>query len=222
MTRLEGASRRSGLAPAPSLCDDRSDMADASLIGVVVGGALTLSGQVVLEALKRHRDQADARVTARAAARLQRDDVASALEAARWALCKRTWWPVGLDLPLSTEMQDRRLLASHLSETEFRRVSGSLRRFAQLRSERKAAVDHGGVQADCIPLSGDAYERTVLAFLDVAAARLALAPLAGYGVDPWPQEVPLEAKLEKRAREQLGLSLASGLFKGDKYHAPNV
>jgi len=179
------------------------------LIGVLVGGALTLSGQVVLEALKGRRDRADALAAASAAARLQRDDIAAALEAAHRALATHEWWPTDLDLPLRTEMQDRRLLASHLTEEEFRRVSGSLRRFAQLQAERKAVVERDGSAA--AGLSDEAYYRTLLAYLDVAAARLALARLAGYERDPWPLSLRLDAELEERARRQLRIDESAEL-----------
>jgi len=184
-------------------------MADASLIGVLVGGGLTLSGQVVLEGIRRRQARQDAQDAARAAARLQHSDIAAALEAAHRSLSVREWWPTDLDLPLSTEMQDRRLLATHLTESEFRRVSGSLRRFSQLRAERKAAVESTPVR---IELSDDEYWRTLLAFLDLAGGRAALAGLAGYTPTPWPLPLDLDAQLVLLACEQLNLSSTDQLF----------
>jgi hypothetical protein len=184
-------------------------VADASLIGVLVGGGLTLSGQVVLEGVRRRQARQDAQDAARAAARLQHSDIAAALEAAHRSLSVREWWTTDLDLPLSTEMQDRRLLATRLTESEFRRVSGSLRRFSQLRAERKAALDKDIVRVELVD---DEYWRTLLAFLDLAAGRMALARLAGYTPTPWPLPLDLNARLEQRACEQLHLSSSDQLF----------
>jgi hypothetical protein len=107
-------------------------------------------------------------------------------------------------------MEDRRLLANHLEGTEFRRVSGALRRFAQLRAERKEALE--GAALVRLGLTEEEYYRVVLAYLDVAAARMALSRVADYDTDPWPLPVQIDAELEKRAREQLGLPSSEGLF----------
>ena len=121
----------------------------------------------------------------------------------------REWWPTDLDLPMGVETQDRRLLATHLPEAEFRRVSGSLRRFSQLRAERKATFKGTRVR---LGLTDDEYWRTLLAFLDLAAGRMALAQLAGYTHTPWPLSLDLDAQLEERACKQMHLSSPDQLF----------
>jgi hypothetical protein len=180
-------------------CDAPCAVADGSLIGVLIGGGLTLSGQLCLETLRIRRERARRRDLARAAARLQRDDYTSGLEAVRYCLEARTWWPSSLEIPLSTELEDRRLLANHLTATEFRRVAGSVRRLALLRARRTAAIDNG-----TMVLSDDDYQHAAACYRDLEAARYALAELADYATKTL-RPLLIDPEIDDRARRMANL-----------------
>lgn len=143
---------------------------DSALVGVLIGGGLTIAGQLIAEALRsRATSQREARPT-RASARIQRIELWQGQTAILEALSTLTWWPPSMDPVLRSDPADRRLLAQHLDGSSWGRVSTAWRKF----QERLAERDQAGAHRD---LSEIAIEKLLVTFFSLDEARAALAPL---------------------------------------------
>jgi hypothetical protein len=97
-----------------------------ALAGAVIGGLITVGGQWLLEQsrakrrAKRDADRDDK--LALAAARLMREDLRRAALKGKQAISLKEWWPRNVDLLPRVTIEDRRILATKLSDETWRTV----------------------------------------------------------------------------------------------------
>lgn len=185
----------------PCLVDTRRvGPAILSVVGVVIGGVLTLTGQFGIEYLRR-------RGNLRYAARLIRDDIAGAMEAVHYTIENGEWWPPNFELETISTTDDRRLLAAHLHGPTLRGVFGAQRRFNQLRAGRRHVV--GSAQP-----AHDEMVEVVTVFFELAIARRGLAEFVGYGTyEPFSRPLRISPAIEAEACRRAGIDSAEGLYR---------
>ena len=90
-----------------------------ALAGAVIGGLITVEGRAKRRA-KRDADRDDK--LALAAARLMREDLRRAALKIKQAISLKEWWPRNVDLLPRVTIEDRRILATKLSDETWRSV----------------------------------------------------------------------------------------------------
>lgn len=182
---------------------------NSTLIGVVVGGALTLAGQALIEFIRWLQDRANRDRSLRNAAILIRDDISGALEAVYEAWEHKQWWPEGFELDPVSTTDDRRALAAYPDANAVRQFFGSQRRFNQLRSRRRSALKARSVG----PLSRDEQIEILAVFFELATARRELAQLTGYGAnDPFRRPMKIDDDIKADALATTFLESVDGLY----------
>jgi hypothetical protein len=158
------------------LASDSGNTGIAALVGVALGGIITISGQLLIE--RRHRKTAagERRRAVKGAARLAWNELWHAQGTLRHALQTTSWWELSHQLHSPLTDHDRRLLAEELEWRQWSDVTRVWRRLSRLRADREVvaaaspdntrlSIDEQGLIADAI----DACE----------CASAALAVLAG-------------------------------------------
>jgi hypothetical protein len=147
----------------------------SALIGVVIGGAITLGGQVLIERQHRKRADADRKRAAMGVARLAWNEFWYAQGILHKALKTERWWPMNHQPQTELSNDDRRLLAEGVEWRQWSDVTRVWRRLARLRLDLEE-IDGGGrdlrLMAEERDLVKDAAQACDRAFV-------ALEPLAG-------------------------------------------
>jgi hypothetical protein len=148
---------------------------DTALVGVLIGGALTIIGQVVVEALRTRKEKRQEAQLIRAAARVQRIEFWSGQTAILDALERSSWWAPTKDPMLQASSDDRRLLAQHLTGQDWQQVSTAWRKFQERLNERD---QFDPKTANNQPLYKDDTERLLVTFISLDEGRAALSTLS--------------------------------------------
>lgn len=176
---------------------------------VALAALVALFGQSLFIFLESRKRRVDATDMMRAAARLVRDDISGSMEAVHQTLQRGTWWSAELDLEQTATIDDRRLLAARADAETLRRSFGSLRRFRQLQTVRRARIDAGTADR---PLDRDDLVETVAVFLDLAVARRRLSQYTDYGTAPFARPVALPPDLLAAGLAAAAIPSAEGLY----------
>jgi hypothetical protein len=167
--------------------DDVRIDALVTLAAVLLGGLMTVLGQVALEALHRGRDARRVRRERQVTIRIIKFQLYCAEHVMKRALESRTWWPSSDELTLGEPGEDLKVLADLLPEFEWRIYTSAwrqLRECARLRPGPNVSVGDGDNsghtqnQVDRIPST--ALLQLLGAFVTVDDARHRLEP---YGLD---------------------------------------
>jgi hypothetical protein len=167
-----------------------------TLGAVLLGGLMTMLGQLTLESIRSRLAARQLRREREAAVRVIRFQFYCAQHVVKRALESRVWWGTPDELTLGEPGEDLRILAGLLPELEWRIYTSAWRRLrecSQLRSESAAAPglpDEDGVDRNGHDnrISVAALQQLLGAFVTVDDAR---HRLESYVVDKSTGEIPL-------------------------------
>lgn len=167
-----------------------------TLGAVLLGGLMTVLGQLALEWIRSRLEQRRTRREREAAVRVIRFQFYSAQHVLKQAIEQRTWWGAPDELTLGESGQDLRMLADVLAEPEWRIYTSAWRRLrecSRLRPESAKYMGSADEKADAsrrcdepIPLA--ALQQLLGAFVTIDDAR---HRLLRYVVDEKTGKVPL-------------------------------
>ncbi len=160
----------------------------SALVGVLIGGAITILGQHLIERQRRKVAKDDRARMAMGIARLAWDEFWQALGTLQEALNSGEWWALNHQPQTELSNDDRRLLAEVVEWELWSDVTRSWRRLARLRADRESLERSG----NALPL-GD-KDRALIedAKASCERANTALESMAGHA---------LQGPFEERSRD---------------------
>lgn len=152
-----------------------ADTGLTALVGVVIGGTITILGQNVIEWQKRKGAREQQKRIVTGVARLAWDELWHAQGTLKSALKSGEWWALKHQPQMVLSNHDRRLLAEAVEWPQWENITRTWRRLSRLRSDRESIEARGlGLTSQERALIDDASESCEL-------ARAALESVAGSG-----------------------------------------
>jgi hypothetical protein len=148
----------------------------SALVGVVIGGAITIIGQVIVEVQRRRTARQDRGRIATGVGRLAWNEFWRTQGTLQIALTSGKWWPLNEQPRSELSNEDRRLLAEVVKWSQWSEITRSWRRLERLRWDRELiegsgrALDLTDEERSLVEDAAESCER----------ANSALGPLARY------------------------------------------